>query len=283
LGYIGKVHLRNSQKIANADLEAVADVSKRALSEAKRAGAKKTYTDYEDLLKDPQIDAVIIGLPTHLHTDCATRAAENGKHIMLEKPIANNTSDAREIISTAQRHNVKLMVGYPLRFTKVFSDLKNRLITGELGDVVTAYAANVSTGPFMHRAQGHAPIPVPDWWFRRELTGGGALIDLGSHMINLLRWYFGEITEIKAKLGYRFNLDLEDQAVCLARFESGTMGIFNLGYFSQKYQVKVELIVLRITQLLIINFLILWWLQCRCYRLVLQLFGSRILLNSNIF
>jgi myo-inositol 2-dehydrogenase / D-chiro-inositol 1-dehydrogenase len=241
LGYIGKVHLRSSQKTAGVELEAVADVSKRALNDAKKTGVRKTYSNYEDLLEDPKVDGVVIALPTHLHVDCAVKAAEAGKHIMLEKPIAKNSSDAKTIISAARRNSVKLMIGYPMRFTRVFSDLKSRLGTGELGDVVTAYAVNVSTGPFMHRG-GHIPTPVPDWWFRKELTGGGALIDLGSHMINLLRWYFGEITDIRAQLGYRFNLDLEDQAICLARFETGTVGILNLGYFSQSYQVAVELL-----------------------------------------
>jgi predicted dehydrogenase len=242
LGYIGKIHLRNSLRFANASLEAVSDVSKRALNDAKQDGVKKTLTNYEQLLKDPQIDAVIIALPTHLHLDCAKKAAEAKKHILLEKPMARNVADAKEILSVTQKNHVKLMIGYPLRFNTIMCNLKTKLNNGELGDVVTAYATNVSTGPFMHRSHSYAPVPVPEWWFNKELTGGGALIDLGSHMINLLRWYFGEITDIKSHFGYRFNLDFEDQAICLGRFESGTTAIINVGYFSQKYQLKVELL-----------------------------------------
>ena len=242
LGYIGKIHLRNSLRLANASLEAVSDVSKRALNDAKKDGVKKTFTSYEHLLEDPQIDAVIIALPTHLHLDCAKKAAEAKKHILLEKPLARNVADAKEIISVVQKNHVKLMMGYHLRFNKLLGNLRNKIKSGELGDVVVAYATNVSTGPFMHRAHGYAPLPVPEWWFKKELTGGGALIDLGSHMINLLRWYFGEFTDIKSYLGYRFNLDFEDQATCLGRFESGTTAVINVGYFSQKFQLKVELL-----------------------------------------
>jgi predicted dehydrogenase len=75
----------------------------------------------------------------------------------------------------------------------------------------------------------------------KELTGGGALIDLGSHMINLARWYFGEIKNIKAYLGYRFNFDFEDHAICIANFASGTKAIINVGWFSQKTALGVEL------------------------------------------
>lgn len=242
LGYIGKIHLRNGLRLANASIEAVADVSKRALNNAKKDGAKKTFTGYEQLLEDPQVDAVIIALPTYLHLDCAKKAAEAKKHILLEKPIAKNVAEAKEIISVAQKNHVKLMIGYPLRFNTLMCNLRNKINSGELGDVVVAYATNVSAGPFMHRAHGYTPVPVPEWWFKKELTGGGALIDLGSHMINLLRWYFGEFTDIKSYLGYRFNLDLEDQATCLGRFASGTTALINVGYFSQKYQLKVELL-----------------------------------------
>lgn len=242
LGYIGKIHLRNSLRLTNAQLEAVSDLSKRALKNAKNSGVKKTFTSYDQLLKDPNIDAVIISLPTHLHKDCVKKAAEAKKHIFLEKPIAKDVTEAKEIFSASRKNGVTLMMGYPLRFNKIMNNLRSKINSGEIGDVVVAYATNVSTGPFMHRAIGHAPVPVPEWWFKKELTGGGALIDLGSHMINLLRWYFGEITSVKSHLDYRFNLDLEDQAICLVRFKTGTKAIINVGYFSQGYQLKVDLL-----------------------------------------
>jgi predicted dehydrogenase len=93
----------------------------------------------------------------------------------------------------------------------------------------------------MHRAEAHIPLPVPEWWFNKELTGGGALIDLGSHIINLLRWYFGEITNVKSHFGYRFNLDFEDSATCIAKFEHGTLAVMNVGWFSQSYHLKIDL------------------------------------------
>ena len=242
LGYIGKVHLRHSLKLANTHLIAVSDLSKKALKKARKTGVKKTFRNYEELLKDPDINSVIIALPTHLHLKCAKQAAEAGKHIFLEKPIARNVEEAREIISATRRNSVKLMVGYPLRFNTTFQNLKEKIKNGVLGDVEVANATYISSGPFFHRTEAYAPTPVPEWWFKKELTGGGVLIDLGCHIINLLRWYFGEIIDIKSHLGHRFNMDLEDNAICLAKFESGTMGVINVGWFSQEYQLKVELL-----------------------------------------
>jgi predicted dehydrogenase len=241
LGFIGKVHLRNSMKLANVHLVAVSDVSRRALKEAKTAGVKKTFTNYKDLLKDSEISAVIIALPTHLHALCARDAAEANKHVFLEKPIARNVAEAKEIISAAQRNSVKLMIGYPLRFNRAYINLREQIKSGSLGDVEVAYATFVDSGPFKHRTQDYAPSPVPAWWFKKELTGGGVLVDLGSHMINLLRWYFGEVTNIRSILGHRFNMDFEDNATCLTRFDSGTLAVINVGWFSQQFQQKVEL------------------------------------------
>ncbi len=241
LGYIGKIHLRHSLKLRNANLLAVSDLSKKALKEAKNAGVKKTFSNYEQLLKDPEIAAVIISLPTHLHLQCAKQAAEAEKHIFLEKPIARNIEEAKEIISATRKNSVKLMIGYPLRFNTAFRKIKEKIESGLLGDVEVAQATYISSGPFFHRVESYVPVPVPDWWFNKELTGGGVLVDLGCHVINLLRWYFGEITEIKSHFRHRFSMDFEDSAICLSKFQSGTVAVVDVGWFSQEYKLKVEL------------------------------------------
>jgi predicted dehydrogenase len=241
LGYIGMRHLRHSLKLANAKVVAAADASKKSLKKAKNMGINKLFTNYEEILTDPEIDAVIISLPTYLHLECAKKSAEAKKHIFLEKPIARNVKEAREIVSAARRNSVKLMIGYPLRFNKVFRDVKKEIECGILGDIEQAYATYIGAGPFFHRAESTIPVPVPDWWFNKELTGGGALMDVGCHLINLLRWYFGEIVSIISNLHYRFYMDLEDSAICFARFESGTVAVISAAWFSQDFLLGVDL------------------------------------------
>ncbi|MEM2971681.1 MAG: Gfo/Idh/MocA family oxidoreductase [Candidatus Bathyarchaeia archaeon] len=241
LGYIGKVHLRNCLKLNSVRVVAVADTSKKALNYAREFGIKQLFTGYHELLKLKDLDAVIISLPTHLHADCAISAAEERKHVFLEKPLARNLKEGREIVSAIRKNGVQFMVGYPFRFVLKFVNLKRHMESGVLGDIQIAHAVNISTGPFFHRAESTMPHPVPEWWLNKEFTGGGALMDLGCHMINLMRWYFGEIKSIKAYLGHRFDLEVEDYAVCISDFECGTTAIINVGWFSQKTVIGIEL------------------------------------------
>lgn len=241
LGYVGTIHLQHNCKLDNARFVAASDVSKKALRKARDLGVRKTYLSYEELLRDPEVEAVVIALPTHLHVQCAKQAAEAKKHIFLEKPIARNPDEANDIIAVSRRNSVKLMVGYPMRFRKDFQDLKTEIESGALGDIEIAQATYISSGPFFHRAEHYSPVPVPEWWFNKELTGGGALMDIGSHLINLLRWYLGEVRSIKSWLGYRLNMELEDSAVCLADFESGTKATISVGWFSQTYDLEIKL------------------------------------------
>jgi len=241
LGSMGKIHLLNCLNLDNAKLTAVSDISKKATTFAKKIGIKNIYNEYQQLLNDDNIDAVIIALPTHLHAPCAKRAAEAGRHILLEKPLSRNVKEGKDIVLTAKKNNIKLMIGYYLRFAAPFQILKEKINSGEIGDIQLANANYLVTGPFFHRAERNIPRPVPEWWFNRKLTGGGALIDLGGHMINLLCWYFGEISNVKTYLGYKFNLDLEDHAVCMLKFQTGQIATFNVGWFSQEMQIDVNL------------------------------------------
>jgi len=239
-GSIGRIHLLNCHHLRNAELVSVADTSKEALGFAKAMGVTSVRKDYNELLNDPSIDAVIISLPNFLHCECATRAAEAGKDIFLEKPLARNVTEGKEIVSVVKRSGVKLIINYPTKFIDSYARLKDEIQTGVFGDIQIACATNVSSGPFYMRGMIGRPAPVPSWWFDCRLTGGGALLDLGIHEINLLRWYFGNVAEIKSYLGYRFNLDFEDHAVCFLRFEDGPIATINVGWFSKDFRNSIE-------------------------------------------
>lgn len=240
LGYIGQLHLKHGLMLPNAEVVAAADTSRTAVDKAKALGVKYTYTDYARLLKNPEVEAVVVSLPTHLHLECAQQASEAKKDIFLEKPIAVSVAEAKEVIYAAERNSVKLMMGYPMRFNEHFVQVKADMADGLIGDVENAHATYVCCGPFFHRADGHSPSPVPDWWFNTAQTGGGVLVDLGCHLINLLRWLFGEVVDIRGQFGYRYNMDFEDSAMCLARFQSGTVAAINVGWYSQEYLLRLD-------------------------------------------
>jgi predicted dehydrogenase len=240
LGTRGKIHLRNSLRLKEAKVLGVADVSEKSLKFAKRLGVKNVYTDYEDLLRNAQLDAVIISLPNFMHLEGAMKAAEAGKDILLEKPLARNVDEGRKILSGVKRNGVRLMMGYDARFDPVLKKIHEKIAEGFFGEVQIVEATNVSGGPFASRSDSVGPVPVPSWWFDKELAGGGALLDLGSHMIDLLNWYFGEVECVESYLKYIFNMELEDVAICKLKFKDGPVATVKVGWFSKDFMQSIQ-------------------------------------------
>ena len=241
LGFQGNIHLRNSLRLKEAKVLGVADVSKKALKSAKKIGVKNVFEDYEDLLKNKQLDAVIISLPNFLHLEGVEKAAEAGKHILLEKPISRNFEEGKKILSIVRKNGVRLMMSYALRFHPALRKIQEEITNGYFGAVQIVEATNVSGGPFSPRSDRVGPVPVSSWWFDKKLAGGGALLDLGSHMIDLLSWYFGEVDDVESYLGYMFNMELEDVATCILKFKNGPVATVKVGWFSQDFLESVQI------------------------------------------
>jgi len=137
---------------------AAADVSAKSLLLAKKSGVRRVFKDYSKLLKIPDIDAVVISLPNFLHLEAAIRAAEHQKHILIEKPLARNETEGAQIVSACKKNSVKLMVGYPLRFSPAFVELGENFRAGTLGEVQIAGGDFISVGPFSPEAAAQFPL-----------------------------------------------------------------------------------------------------------------------------
>jgi predicted dehydrogenase len=242
LGGQGKIHFKNCLHLAGVKLLGVAELSAKMIKFAKRNGVTNIYTNYEDLYKEKNLDAVIISLPNSLHLEASLKAAEAGKHVLLEKPLARNVEEGAKIVEGFRKRGLKLMLGYDMRFNPVFVNIKREILAGAFGQVQFAEATNVGSGPFASRSETGGPVPVPSWWFDKELVGGGALLDLGSHLINLLSWYFGEITDVRTYLGHIYNMELEDKAICLMKFKNGPMTSINVGWFSKDSAQSIQIL-----------------------------------------
>jgi len=243
-GRIGKIHIENLlRKIPDVNLKIVADnkITNDMTQWATEIGVPKLTSNVNEIFLDPDIGVVVIASSTNTHANFIKEAALVKKHIFCEKPIDTDLNRIKETLKIVKEQGVKLMVGYPMRFTEAFINLKKEVELGSLGAVQIAVANHVSTGPFFARSSETIPQPVPSWWFDTKLTGGGSLIDLGCHMIDLLKWYFGEVTDIKGYLGYRYGMDFEDHATCILKFRNGTVGIVNAGWFSTSHRVQVDL------------------------------------------
>lgn len=242
LGQQGKIHLQNCLRLENVKVLGVADPSRAARTYANKMGVKNCYENYEDLLRSQGIDAVVISLPNFLHLESVMKAAEAGKHIFLEKPLARNVEEGKRILSLVNRFNMKLMVGYPLRFYPPLREIREKIVNGFFGEIEIAEGTNISCGPFASREDNMGgPVPVPSWWFDKELVGGGAMMDLGCHIVDYMAWYFGEADSARGFLGHKFNLELEDTAVGVVKFKSGPIALINVGWFSRAKMESISI------------------------------------------
>ena len=239
-GSISRYHVFGYQ--ANSDLaqvEAVCDLNEeRARSFAEQYHIPQVYTNVEDMLAKAELDAVSVATWNCAHAAAAITALRAGKHVLCEKPLAMNAGEAQEMERTAKESGKLLMVGFVRRFAQNTAALKAAIDAGDLGDI---YASRVS----LVRRWGN-----PGGWFAdKKRSGGGALIDLGVHIIDLARYLAGnprpvsvyaatfshlgmkpEITGIEKykAADYKEYCDVEDAATALIRFDNGMVTYVNV-------------------------------------------------------
>ncbi|MDQ2855817.1 MAG: Gfo/Idh/MocA family oxidoreductase [Acidobacteriota bacterium] len=190
-----------------------------AASFAAAFGAERWYAEWHDLLSDDEIDAVYIATPVHLHGEQAIAAAEAGKHVLCEKPMAMNARECDRMIDAAASHSVKLGIAYYRRFYPVVARVKEIIQSGEIGVPVLAQ---------MEAFEWFNPVPghPRSWLLQKNLAGGGPMFDFGCHRIEVLLNVFGPINEVKALTANTvFNREVEDTASALFRFAGGPTAV----------------------------------------------------------
>jgi predicted dehydrogenase len=176
-GYIGRVHLEASRKVSGVQVLAVATLQPEKIR-ATFPGLM-IYPSYPELLRDDRLDAVVICLPTDLHEEATVKAAEFGRHILCEKPMALDAASAQRMLQAAQAHRRTLMVAHVLRFWPQYARIKELIAAGEVGSVRSVSA--------------HRLAKFPDWsdWFRNPARSGGCLLDLQVHDVDFVHWILG--------------------------------------------------------------------------------------------
>lgn len=213
-GIIAKSFMEAAPDVPDLEVAVICDVveaSARALADPRGIAWER---DYRAVLKDETIDAVYIALPHHLHEEVAVASAYAGKHILLEKPMANSLEAADRILAAQQKAGVKLMLGFTHRFHSELETAKRLVDAGELGQVTLAVDIMTTGGQ------------IPGWFWQKEQAGGGVLHVNGAHSFDRLRWLVGsEIVEVFAYAEtYDARKTVEDSAVVTLRFENGAMG-----------------------------------------------------------
>jgi len=180
-GIAGGKHMPALSKLEGVEMTAFCDIEvAKAQAAAKRFGTPtaKVYADYRELLKDAAIDVVHVLTPNDSHAEITIAALEAGKHVMCEKPMAKKAADARRMLEAARRTGKKLSIGYQTRQSAESQYLKKICMAGDLGEIYFAKA---------HALRRRA---VPTWgvFLDAEKQGGGPLIDIGTHALDLTLW-----------------------------------------------------------------------------------------------
>ncbi|MBD2867099.1 Gfo/Idh/MocA family protein [Paenibacillus arenilitoris] len=232
-GGISQMHLQSYENNPDTKIYAICDVNKdRATQAAEKFNAGKIYTSYRDVLADDEVDAVSICTWNNTHAEISVAAVAAGKHVLVEKPLCRTVSEALQVQEAVRKSGKMLQVGYVRRFDPNVQMLRTFADNGEFGELYYAKASSI-------RRLGN-----PGGWFSDiERSGGGPLIDLGVHVIDLC-WYMMGKPKVRSvsgnayrKLGNRANVTnlssyksadydaskntVEDMANALIRFENG--------------------------------------------------------------
>ena len=242
-GSISHVHIKPYLENPDVELYALCDINEKRLnSVAEQYGVSRKFTDYNEMLKLPELDAVSVCTWNSMHAPCTIAALNAGKHVLCEKPMAMNSSEAIAMKEAADRNGKLLMIGFVRRFGNDCVILKDFINAGDFGEIYYAKACYL-------RRKGS-----PGGWFGdKSRAGGGPLIDLGVHVIDFVRYLMGNPKPISVygatfnKLHDRRNIkgnsgwisseisstdifDVEDLASAMIRFDNGAVLVVDASF-----------------------------------------------------
>ncbi len=215
VGAMGYNHARVYSKLDEANLIAVSDVSERTLKKVSEKYNAKSYSNYDDLLNDSEIQVVSVCVPTTHHHNVVMDAIEHGKHVLVEKPIAFTLEEAKEMIEAAHKKGVILGTGHVERFNPAVQKAKELIENDVIGDIVSASAKRV--GPYPPR-----------------IKDVGVTIDLAIHDLDVMYYLFGEeVIDVYSSMGSILERSgYEDHAEIMVNFTGGMAGMLEVNWLT---------------------------------------------------
>ncbi len=220
-GYINKVHAQAAQNLG-LDLVAVANHKVDSMVEfGKRFGISRQYETVEAMLKDGNVDALIVSTPNYLHAPQTIAALKAGVHVMVEKPMAMNAQEAGQMCEAAEKSGAALMVAHCWRFDPDVLWLKDE--SKKLGKIIRTKGIGVHThwGP-------------SGWFTQKEFAGGGAMADMGIHALDTARFLLGDPKPVSvyAKMGTHYkDFDVDDTGVIIVEWDNGATSYIESGWW----------------------------------------------------
>ena len=217
---IGRAHMDAAAMSERADLIAVCDLVESKLDAAKRKyPLVRTYTDFDEMIKSPDIDIVSICLPSAMHAEFAVRAMEAGKHVLIEKPIDITVASAMRIEEARIRTGLLAGVVHQNRYNVPMDPIKRAVDGGRLG--------RIFLGSFAVKWYREQSYFDGNWHGTWDMDGGGSLMNQAVHTVDLMQWLMGEPKSVSSVMGiYNHDIETEDMTVSTLKFEGGAVASF---------------------------------------------------------
>ncbi len=217
---IGRAHMDAAASSERAELIAVCDLLESKLDAAKRKYPNvRTYKDFDEMIKSPDIDIVSICLPSAMHADFAVRAMEAGKHVLIEKPIDITVERAKKIEEARIRTGLIAGVVHQNRYNVPMAPIKDAVDSGRLGRLVL--------GSFAVKWYREQSYYENNWHGTWEMDGGGSLMNQSVHTVDLMQWLMGMPESVNSVMGiYNHKIETEDLTVSTLKFPGGAVASF---------------------------------------------------------
>ena len=215
--------------LANPDaiLAGICDINEERVNELAKEFNTKAYTDYKEMIQQPDIDAIVVAATNKLHAVMTIDALNAGKHVLCEKPMATTLEDAQKMLDAAKKSGKQLMLGNNQRLEASHQKAREILASGKLGKILTFRTTFGHPGSEDWAVEG-----LNTWFYKKDVAGLGVLGDLGIHKLDLIRWLlddeFDQVVSFADTLSKTYPdgkpIDVEDNAICVLRMKSGALG-----------------------------------------------------------
>jgi predicted dehydrogenase len=227
VGWIGRHRMKAAADSTLADIDIIYDPSEDCIAESKKIIPGATFTSsFNEAVSGTEIDGVVIASPSALHMDQCIKALESNKAVFCQKPLGRNSEEVRKILNAAEQADKLLGIDFSYRYTKAFQSICSVIQSGELGKI---FAVDL----IFHNAYG----PDKAWFYNKELSGGGCVLDLGIHLIDLMlvALNYPEVVNVSSNLyakGFPVNTkdEVEDFATATINLENDITALLSCSW-----------------------------------------------------
>ena len=237
LGKMGLLHAGILNSLDGVKLTTVAENDKLISNYIKNSiSSVNIYNDYKKMINSEDLDLVYITTPISTHVPIALQCIENKINFFLEKPVSRNLQETQKLCEKLKNSEIINAVGYNRRFVDTFAKVKSLLDSKILGDINTVKSSMYGSD-ILSKSSG--------WRLKKKISGGGVLLDFGSHLVDLLVWYFGIIRKVSGNTRSIYSKEVEDEAKMELEFDNGIVGKLDTSWSKTGYrlpEINIEVI-----------------------------------------